>query len=70
MQYDANELNVFDISRNLSWLLLLRLVIVYTMMSQGHLSQIEAMNFEARSSKIFPEYLIRLTFELNISKKT
>ena len=69
MQYDANELNVFDISRNLSWLLLLRLVIVYTMMSQGQL-QIEAVNFEARSSKIFPEYLIRLTFELNISKKT
>ena len=25
MQYNANELNVFDISRNLSWPLLLRL---------------------------------------------
>ena len=36
--YDANELNVFDISRNLSWLLLLRLVIVYTMTSRKVIS--------------------------------
>ena len=64
--YDANELNVFGISR--SWPLLC-LVIVYTMTSQRS-SQIEAVNFETWSSKIFPEYLIRLTFELNISKKT
>ena len=69
LHYDANELNVFDISWNLSWPLL-RLCYCLHYDVTGHLSQIEAVNFETWSSKIFPEYLIRLTFKLNISKKT
>ena len=39
-QYDANELNVSDISRNLSWLLLLRLFTYDVIRS----SQIEPVN--------------------------
>ena len=51
MQYDANELNVFDISRNLSWpLLLASSLLLFTMTSQRS-SQIEAVNFEIWSSK-------------------
>ena len=50
MQYDANELDVFDISRNLSWpLLLASSLLLFTMMSQRS-SQIEAVNFEIWSS--------------------
>ena len=56
MQYDANELNVFDISRNLSWLLSFFFVIVYTMMSQRS-SQIEAVNFRNMEFQIyFPNF--------------
>ena len=46
-----NQVNVFDISRNLSWPLL-RLVIVYTMTSQGS-SQIEAVNFRNMEFQIY-----------------
>ena len=50
MQYDANELNVFDISRICHGRSSFVFVIVYTMTSQGS-SQIEAVNFEIWSSK-------------------
>ena len=44
-------------------------LLLFTMMSQGS-SQVEAVNFEYGVPNIFPEFLIRLTFKLNISKKT
>ena len=71
MQYDANELNVFDISRNLSWLLSFFSVIVYTMTSQrSSLSDRGCELSKYGVPNIFPEFLIRLTFKLNISKNT
>ena len=69
-QYDTTELIVFDIFMKSVMAASPSIVIVYTMMSQGHLSQIEAVNPNHGVPNIFPEYLIRLTFELNISKKT
>ena len=64
-----NQVNVFDISRNLSWPLLC-LVIVYTMTSRKVISDRGCELSKYGVPNIFPEYLIRLTFELNISKKT
>ena len=44
-QYDANELNVFDIfMKSVMAASSSSIVIVYIMTSQGHLSQIEAVN--------------------------
>ena len=68
-QFDTNELIVFDIFMK-SVMAASSIVIVYTMTSEGHLSQIEAVNPNHGVPNIFPKYLIRLTFELNISKKT
>ena len=52
-----NQVNVFDISRNLSWLLSSFIfVIVYTMTSQRS-SQIEAVNFQNMEFQIyFPNF--------------
>ena len=64
-----NQVNVFDISRNLSWPLLrlcycLHYDVTKVISDRGcELSKYGVPN-------IFPEFLIRLTFELNISKKT
>ena len=69
--YDANELNVFDISRichgrsSFSFVF----VIVYTMTSQV-ISDRGCELSKYGVPNIFPEFLIRLTFKLNISKNT
>ena len=69
--YDANELNVFDIS----WICHGRssfsfvFVIVYTMTSQV-ISDRGCELLKYGVPNIFPEFLIRLTFKLNISKNT
>ena len=64
-----NQVNVFDISRNMSRPLLrlcycLHYDVTRVISDRGcELSKYGVPN-------IFPEFLIRLTFELNISKKT
>ena len=66
--YDANELNVFDISWSWSWPLL-RLCYCLLWSHKGH-PRSRLWTSKYGVPNIFHEFLIRLTFELNISKKT
>ena len=71
--YDANELNVFDISRIFSRICHGRssffFVIIYTMTSQV-ISDRGCELSKYGVPNIFPEFLIRLTFKLNIFKNS
>ena len=55
-QYDANELSVFDIFMKSVMAASSSIVIVYTMTSLGHLSQIEAVN----PNHGVPKYISRI----------